>query len=224
MKFLFFSQYGFQNLLICFFFYLLVGPFLDSFQYGPVFMKVFFTALLVFAVYAIHKKVKLLRGTVILLSFILILLWINEFNLVHFSTRVMNLLLCVYLALLVYSFLQYIFRTKRVDVNLISASLCLYLIIGLLWGTVYWLIEAYIPGSFGGDVLAASGSASESLHHFYYFSYITLTTVGYGDILPLTKGATSLCQTEAIIGQFFTAVLVARLVGIEVAQQFTGET
>ena len=62
-------------------------------------------------------------------------------------------------------------------------------------------------------------ASGEHLHDFVYFSYITLTTLGYGDILPQTQGATALCQAEAIIGQFFIAVLVARLVGIEASQQ-----
>ncbi|HFQ90519.1 MAG TPA: two pore domain potassium channel family protein, partial [Desulfobulbus sp.] len=67
-----------------------------------------------------------------------------------------------------------------------------------------------------------SGNPAERLRHFQYFSFVTLTTLGYGDILPRTEGATALCQTEAIVGQFFMAVLVARLVGIRVAQEFSG--
>lgn len=113
---------------------------------------------------------------------------------------------------------------KRVDANLISATLCLYLILGLLWGTIYATVEVYMPSSFSGGLLAKTGTPTEQLHYFYYFSYITLTTLGYGDILPQSRAAAALCQVEAILGQFFTAVLVARLVGIQVSQQFSMKT
>lgn len=223
MKFLFFSRYRFQNLLVCFFLYLLVGPFLEIFQYAHIVVDVFFSALLVVAVHAIHKQGKLLWVRIVLLSLTLLILWAGKLQLVPLSEKSMHLALCLYLGSLVYAFLQYIFSAKRIDSNLISATLCLYLIIGLLWGSVYILLETYIPGSFVGDLLQHAEYVSERLHHFNYFSFVTLTTLGYGDILPQTKGATALCQTEAIIGQFFTAVLVARLVGIQVAQEFSGD-
>ena len=66
------------------------------------------------------------------------------------------------------------------------------------------------------------GRMSYSWHKAYflnYLSYITMTTLGYGDITPQTKTAVALCQAEAMLGQFFAMVLVARLVGIQVAQE-----
>lgn len=136
----------------------------------------------------------------------------------------MSWLLGVFLFFLVSSFFRFIFSVKRVDVNLICAALCLYLILGLLWGTIYGLLQIYVPGSFAGDLLSPDSTATDTLHYFTYFSFVTLTTLGYGDILPQTPIATALCQVEAILGQFFTAVLVARLVGIQVAQQFMEDT
>ncbi len=220
MKIIFFSRYRFQNLLVCFFLYLLIGPFLEVFRYGHVAMDVFLTAVLVLTVQAIYKRDKILWLSIILLSLCLLVIWADKLGVVELSNRSADLLICLYFISIVYSFLQYIFAAKKVDANLISATLCLYLILGLLWGSIYALTEAYIPGSFAGELLSTNGSVASRLHYFIYFSYITLTTLGYGDILPLTKGATALCQVEAIVGQFFTAVLVARLVGIQVSQQF----
>ena len=224
MKIIFFSRYRFQNLLVCLFLYLLVGPFLETFRYGHLAMDVFLTAVLLLSVQAIYKRDKILWLSVVLLSLSLLIIWAEKLGVLKLSDKTTDLLICLYFISIVYSFIQYIFSTKKVDANLISATLCLYLILGLLWGTIYALTEAYIPGSFAGELIGTTGSVAARLHYFIYFSYVTLTTLGYGDILPQTKGATALCQVEAIVGQFFTAVLVARLVGIQVSQQFIDNT
>ncbi len=120
----------------------------------------------------------------------------------------------MYLATLVYSFFRAIFTATKVTFSVICATVCLYLIIGLLWGTVFSLLESLAPGSFSGGVLDHAGSFEERLQSFIYFSFITLTTLGYGDITPQTPGAGALCQAEAIVGQFYIALLVARLVSM----------
>ena len=94
---------------------------------------------------------------------------------------------------------------------MISATLCLYLVIGLFWGTLYTLLYELSPGAYAGALLEIN--THSHLTTFNYFSMVTLTTLGYGDITPQTPGAASLCQLEAIMGQFFTAVVVAWLVG-----------
>jgi uncharacterized membrane protein len=85
------------------------------------------------------------------------------------------------------------------------------------------LLESFVPGSFAGLPLAELTCYREQFARFNYLSFVTLTTLGYGDITPKTPSAMAFCQAEAILGQFFTAVLVARLVGIQVAQQLTGK-
>ena len=107
------------------------------------------------------------------------------------------------------------------DTRLICAALCLYLFLGTFWGYLYEILYEVFPGSFSGDLLARDATYSMSIRqHFQYFSFVTLTTLGYGGIVPNTSGAAALCTSEAITGQFFMAVLVARLVGIQVSQQF----
>ena len=224
MKKIIFSKYRFQNLLVCFFLYLVVGPFFEHFRYGSIAMDVFLTAVLVLAVHSIYKRDAILWLSIILLCLALLFLWTEKIGFIKLSNKTSYLLICLYLFSIVYSFLQYIFSANKVDTNLISATLCLYLLLGFLWGTIYALTEACIPGSFAGELISRTSSATDHLHYYFYFSYITLTTLGYGDILPQTKGATALCQGEAILGQFFTAVLVARLVGIQVSQKFMDKT
>jgi len=79
------------------------------------------------------------------------------------------------------------------------------------------LLEELLPGSYGGGLLESV--QGHSVHIFNYFSMVTLTTLGYGDIIPQTAGAAALCQLEAIVGQFFTAVLVAWLMGMIISEK-----
>jgi len=85
-----------------------------------------------------------------------------------------------------------------------------------LWGAAFALLDQLAPGSFSGDLL---NKTVNSIHAYNYLSIVTLTSLGYGDIVPQTIGAAALCQFEAIIGQFFTTVLVAWLVGNFIAEK-----
>jgi voltage-gated potassium channel len=83
----------------------------------------------------------------------------------------------------------------------------------LLWNSVYLLLIALDPESFHFSRALDAGGKD-----FTYYSFVTLTTLGYGDITPVTDPARSLSLLEAVMGQLYLAVLVARLVGIHIAQ------
>ena len=101
----------------------------------------------------------------------------------------------------------------------LCAALCTYLVLGLFWGALFNLLEVMKPHSFGGGLMDAATSPHDKEYNLQYLSFVTLSTLGYGDITPQTRSAAALCQVEAILGQFFTVALVARLVGIQVAQE-----
>ncbi len=97
-----------------------------------------------------------------------------------------------------------------IDANRIAGAICVYLLLGLIWAMGYALLEMAVPGSFSGfSSLDDSGFSSE----WVYFSFVTITTLGYGDLLPVSATARALSQTEAVVGQFYLAILVAGLVG-----------
>jgi len=207
-------RYGFQNLLFWLFVYLVLNPFLSSIPYSGYVFEMFLALVLFFAMFAVHREKKTLTLTGILLILTLGFHWLGIFGVIRYSGPVGHLIMVLYLSVLVYSFFRAIFHSTKVTGSLLSATLCLYLIIGLLWAVLFALLESISPGSFSGSMLDHVGSAAGRLQSFVYFSFITLTTLGYGDITPQTQGAGALCQAEAIVGQFYIAVLVARLVGM----------
>lgn len=119
------------------------------------------------------------------------------------------------------SILRAIFRHPSVSIDSIFGAVCAYLLIGVAWGTAYSVVEAVHPHSFrAADEKTAAAIDNEELRSpiLIYYSFITLTTVGYGDITPASPAARTLTWLEAMTGQFYIAVLVSALVGIRISQ------
>ena len=111
-------------------------------------------------------------------------------------------------------------RVERVTADTIYGALAAYLLLGIGWAFVYLTVELFTPGSYSAANPMWAGDAGE-LPSFLYYSFVTLTTLGYGDVLPATAQAGTLAVTEAVMGQIYLAVLVARLVGSYIAQKTT---
>ena len=112
--------------------------------------------------------------------------------------------------------LRYVLRADHVDSAVILASLCVYMLAAVVCGESYVLMDLLAPGSFrypSPDEVAGHRSV------LYYFSFVTITTVGYGDISPVSALARAVAATEAVVGQFYLVVLVARLVGLHTAHE-----
>lgn len=100
-----------------------------------------------------------------------------------------------------------------IDKEHICAALSVYMLAGHLYGFAYWRLEHFIPGSFAsGGVVLPPGQFD--LPTAIYLSFVVIATVGFGDIVPVTTLARGLVMTEAVLGQFYMVVLVARLVSL----------
>lgn len=127
----------------------------------------------------------------------------------------------VFLAFLIWAFLRDLLAGERDTSERVFAALTAYLCIGLLFALIYAHIYFRDPSAFRvPDGLVPTGGGSESLTvpSFTYFSFVTLTTLGYGDFVPLSEQARSLAWLEAIIGQLYLAVMVGGLVGVFFAE------
>jgi len=113
-----------------------------------------------------------------------------------------------------------LFSALTLTFDSILGAVCGYLFLGLGWAVLYALIEGFQPGSFEiSPKLVTGGEHARPLPHVLtYFSFVTLTTVGYGDISPVSAATRTLSWMEAITGQFYLAVIVAGLVGLLAAK------
>lgn len=115
-------------------------------------------------------------------------------------------------------------RLRHVTLDTISGGLSVYLLLGIGWAHIYSLIETIQPGSF---IMRSFVDETQPLWQNHpgafpqllFFSYVTLTTLGYGNIVPATPASTVFAIAEAVTGPVFLAILMARLVGLYVAQE-----
>jgi ion channel len=107
-----------------------------------------------------------------------------------------------------------VFAQGRVSFHRIVGAVLLYLLIALAFVSLFMLVGLQIPNAFSGLVLEDNEKLASNL---IYFSFVTLTSTGYGDIYPVHPIARSLCNLETIIGQLYPATLLARLVSLEIA-------
>ena len=104
----------------------------------------------------------------------------------------------------------------EIDSNRLVGAACVYLLMGVCWGVLFYYLEVIFPGSFNAPLL---GSGEQSIQDFLYFSFVTLTTLGYGDMFPLGPVAQTLSYLEAVSGTIYLAILVGALVGAFYARE-----
>ncbi len=107
--------------------------------------------------------------------------------------------------------IQQVLSTNAVYKNRIVGAICFYLLLGMIWAMIYIILMIAAPDSFNG---VDATNWQESFTQMIYFSFVTLTTLGYGDISPQLPLPRFLVYLEAIVGQFYLAILVASLVGM----------
>jgi hypothetical protein len=102
-------------------------------------------------------------------------------------------------------------RSGPITFHRIQGAVAAYLLLGIIWAFAYALVGNLNPGAFTGSVNPTDGPRA-----FYYFSFVTLATLGYGDVLPVSPVARSLATLEAVTGTMYMAILIARLVSLAV--------
>ena len=105
---------------------------------------------------------------------------------------------------------------KHVDLNRIAGAISVYMLIGLIWTSLYFALSLIDPQSFNGIALLTDYHeklTSTAYLDLLYYSYVTLSTLGYGDVTPVSRAAQSLAYLEAICGVMYVAVLVAAMIG-----------
>jgi len=131
------------------------------------------------------------------------------------------LILTLFFAWVIWLAAKQVLFTGPIDGNKIVGAICIYLLIGLVWTLSYLLIAQAIPGAFNGLEQAVW---YDNFADVAYYSFVTLTTLGYGDISPVIPIARFLVYMEAIVGVFYMAILVASLIGIRTSRLKSGNS
>lgn len=116
-----------------------------------------------------------------------------------------------------------LFRRRDVDVDTILGAMVTYLLVAVAFTMIFEIMELRQPGSFSGVPDDAQSHRGELGSSMMYFSLVCITTMGYGDIVPLSNLARPLAVLEGVFGQFYLAVMIARLVGLHIASSHKQE-
>jgi len=125
----------------------------------------------------------------------------------------------VFLTYVLWLIMRRVLRDRVVTLDTVAGAACVYFLLGLVWADLFLLVERWRPGSFIVPSTWMVGSGRDLRSALLYFSFATLTTVGYGDIHPSDPAAGSLCTAEALIGQLYLAIMIARMVGLHTSQR-----
>jgi hypothetical protein len=199
-----------------------IGPGLTEHLVGRGLWELLFTLVTLSSIHMLRVKRSqaLISGLLALPS--LASLWLRQVVPSVGLSQVALVLLTLFLLYTTVTILLRVFAEETVTMETLSAALCVYLLMGYIWGSLYGLIYLLAPGSFqlpiGWTPAMEQGIATDvPLNLMTYFSFMTLTTVGYGDVLPIRGSARAAVILEAVLGHFYLAVLVARLVGLHIA-------
>jgi Ion channel len=188
-------------------------PFVEEVKGGDIIVSVLLSLVLISAVLAVASRCRTLVVAVLLMVPAIAGRWINHFRPDLVPPPIFLVAGLLLVAFVVVNLLGFVLRAPSVNAEVLCASISAYLMLGLIWTMAYWLVDQLTPG---GAFSFNTNAGRQSMNGFnaFYFSFITLSTVGYGDITPLSRIARWLAAMEAMTGLLYVAVLIARLVSL----------
>ena len=172
------------------------------------------TGILVSAIYAISQKRNYRIIGVLLAVPTLFSVWSSHFFNITWLQISGSLCGVAFFAFIIITILSFIFSQDEITTDQIAGAAVVYLLMAIMWIYAYRFIEMIHPGSF----YIAQGHSTGQPPSFMYYSFVTITTLGYGDIFPVSTAAKSCAILEAVIGQLYLVITVAWLVGGHISQ------
>jgi len=208
------KQATYSRLLTSLVLLFLTAPFLSHFRYGPMIVNLAFAIVILSAVWDVSRTPRLLvfgilLGSPALGSRLLRVIIGDKHMVISAITEGTTILVLGYVA---YKIISDIATTQEVTGDTIRGAISAYLLLGISWASAYGLVELLRPGSFN---LSTTAIAADQSPNLLYYSFVVLTTLGFGDIAPLTTVSRGLTWIEAVTGQLFIATTIARLVGLK---------
>jgi voltage-gated potassium channel len=212
------ANWSASEFLISLLLFVIASPFVEDLKYGALVEAILLTFMLASAVVAVSDR----RSTLLVATSLALLAvagrWAHHFRPEFFSAAIYLSGGLVLLCFVLVQYLRYILRAPVVTFVVLCAAVSTYLMLGLLWAMAYVLVATMQPGAFAASAHPAATTVMTGFDAFY-FSFVTLSTVGYGDIVPVSRVARMLAAMEATTGTLYVAMLIARLVSMHAASQ-----
>ena len=188
-------------------------PFMHT-EAGEIINAVFFSLILISGVFAVASETHFRIMIILLAMTTFVIQWLHLVDgSVYF--QIANVISSiVFLSTLTFVVILHIFKGGQVSFHRIQGAIAVYILVGLIWANAYHIIYLFYQNAF---IFPDFQKAGEPFYNrFMYFSYVTLTTLGYGDIIPINAAAKSLVMVEGLTGQLFPAIMITRLVSLEI--------
>jgi len=205
----------FLIILLALFGVILIHPLIINFIRIRFLILIFMSFIFLAGIYAVSIKKHEFIIALILALPAFTLMWAGFFFDIGKLRHAKNVFGMLFMLYMIIKFLMHFFKQTEINREVIFGALVVYMLLGIMWAYAYSLLEGLQPNSFN-----LPGTLAELDPFSYtYFSMVTMTTLGYGDISPATDPARALAMTQAITGQVYLVVVVAWLVGLNIAQR-----
>jgi hypothetical protein len=194
----------------------------QRFQAGSLFEALRLTVILLVALLAVGPRARTLAWCILLVVASLTSRWGNHLWPESVAAWFHIIPGGIFMVFVIGHLLRFVLCAPRVNSEILCASMVTYLLLGWLWSAIYVVMSQWSPGAFA-STLGSPAAHSLKNSNALYFSFITITTTGYGDIVPVSPAARMLAMMEAVTGTLYMTVLVARLVSLYSVPPPSGE-
>jgi hypothetical protein len=206
-------RFSLRTFLAMLLLYIVLFPFVELMPYGILILSVLLTLVLLSALLAIGGRRSTLVWGITMAIPALAGKWVNYWRPDLMPPEIFLGIAALFCGFVVRHLLGFILRASRVSLDILCAAIANYVMLGLLWSFVYQIVAQTFPNAFFFTVGSGSSHVLKGFEAFY-FSFATLCTVGYGDIIPISNVSRMLTIMEFVTGVFYVTIVVARLVAI----------
>jgi hypothetical protein len=194
---------------------LVLAPLLDQFFHLVILEDMFLNAAFVYAAYSISRNKILLLTAIGLALPAIIATWLRPVVKAQWFAISTGLCDVAFILIVIVAMLVFIFRQEDISTDVIAGAIVVYILMAVMWSQIFVVMETAQPGSFNFP----AGAVDSTQALLRYFSLVTITTVGYGDITPATHAARAFANLESVVGQLYLVIQVAWLVGMHVSMK-----
>jgi voltage-gated potassium channel len=203
------DQWRHLALLISILVLFIICPFIAPLRHGVTILSIVAAAVLVSATYAVSTRKHFLSIALVLSVAVVLSNFMLAVSPSYWILLVSQSTVVVLTGFFAVTILRYVVRSGKITSDKIYAAICVYFLFGYAWTFAYALLDELQPGAFAAPTPIGPDNYVARVMQMRYFSFVTLTTVGYGDVVPRQ-------MLEAIMGQFYLVALVGRLVGLHI--------